>query len=129
MPVMTPTLLVLAALGLFQLKHYFCDFVTQTQRQLGAKGNYGHLGGIEHAGLHAIGSIPALLVLTTALPIIALAVAAEFVVHYHIDYFKARIDRRFAFRNTSRPYWAVFGFDQLLHQATYLTLTTLLVLR
>ena len=120
-------LLVLSALALFQLKHFACDFALQTPRQIRAKGNYGQFPGLEHAGLHAIASLPALLVLTQSAPAITIAIVGEFLVHYHVDWSKARIDKWWAFNNQTTAYWIVFGFDQLVHQATYLTLTFVLM--
>src|SRR5215472_11899112 len=122
-------LLVLSALALFQLKHFLCDFVLQTPRQIAAKGNYGQLPGLVHAGLHATTSLPALLVLTQSAAIVAMAIVGEFLVHYHVDWTKARIDRWGNFSSQSTAYWIVFGFDQLVHQATYLTLVLLLMPR
>src|ERR1051326_7534631 len=119
--------LALVALSVFQLKHFACDFALQTTRQIQAKPYYGRLGGIEHAGLHAIFSIPALLVLTRSLTVIAIVILCEFVVHYHIDFTKARIDNSQGFADTSRAYWIVFGFDQLAHQMTYLVIVTILL--
>src|SRR5262249_47539477 len=102
-------LLVLSALALFQLKHFLCDFAFQTPRQIQAKGNYGQRGGLEHAGLHAVTSLPALLMLTQSAAIVAVAVAGEFAVHYHVDFSKARIDRWWGFSTQSTAYWIVFG--------------------
>jgi len=114
--------LVLTALAIFQLKHFACDFALQTPRQIQAKGNYGQIPGLEHAGLHAIASLPALLVLTRSPLAIAIVVLSEFVVHYHVDWAKAQIDKRQNFRNTSTAYWVVFGLDQFIHQMTYLAI-------
>jgi hypothetical protein len=115
-------LLAFGALALLQLKHFACDFALQTPRQIQAKGNYGQLGGLEHAGLHAVTSVPALLVLTQSFAIIGGVMFAEFLVHYHIDFTKARVDRARRLNDTSTAYWVVFGFDQLLHQVTYLAI-------
>lgn len=120
-------LLVLSALALFQLKHFACDFALQTPRQIEAKGKYGQLPGLEHAGLHAIASLPALLVLTQSAQVITIAIVGEFLVHYHVDWGKARIDKWWSFSNQTRAYWIVFGFDQLVHQTTYLALTLVLM--
>jgi len=116
------TSLVLAVLVLFQIKHFVCDFLLQTPRQIQAKGNYGQLAGVEHAALHAVASVPALLLLTRAPAIIVAVMVCEFLVHYHVDFSKARVDRRKNFGDTTKAYWAVFGLDQLLHQLTYLTI-------
>ena len=118
-------LVVLSALALFQLKHFACDFALQTPRQIQAKGSYGALPGLEHAGLHAIASLPALLILTRVPGLIGAMMLGEFVLHYHVDWSKARIDRTRRLNDTTTAYWVVFGFDQLLHQMTYLTLVLL----
>jgi|SRR5579871_1110346 len=118
----TGFLVVLTALALFQLKHFICDFALQTSRQIQAKGSYGALPGLEHAGLHALLSLPALLVLTRAPFLLAALILGEFVIHYHVDWSKARIDRARRLNDTSTAYWVVFGIDQLVHQMTYLAL-------
>ncbi len=114
------TTLLLIALVLFQAKHFLCDFVFQSAWQLNNKGNYGHIGGLFHAGLHAVTSVPALLVLTQSPALIAALCLGEFVVHYHTDWGKARIDARFGWTDKDWAYWAIFGADQLVHQFTYL---------
>jgi hypothetical protein len=115
-----PTVTVLIALVLFQIKHCLCDFVLQTQGQLRAKGTYGAMGGIQHAGLHAISSLPALYVLTQSPFAILAFAAAEFALHYHIDFAKARVDAARGWKVTDQQYWIVFGLDQFAHQLTYL---------
>jgi hypothetical protein len=125
-PAQTAYWVVFTALILFQIKHFACDFALQTPRQIQAKGNYGHMGGMEHAGLHAISSLPALLVMTRAPLTIGLVMIAEFLVHYHVDFGKARIDRAWRLNDTTTAYWTVFGLDQLLHQLTYLVIVALL---
>ena len=116
--------LALLALVVFQLKHFACDFALQTPRQIQAKGIYGRLGGLEHSALHAITSVPALLILTRSPMAITIVVVCEFLVHYHVDFAKARIDKSQGFSDTSRAYWIVFGLDQLVHQMTYLVIVT-----
>ncbi len=120
---------VLWALVAFQLKHFLCDFVLQTRRQSRTKGIYGHRGGIEHAGLHAIGSVPALLILTASPAAIGAVVVGEFLVHYHIDWAKVRIDAARGWTDHTSAYWIVFGLDQLLHQLTYIAIVFLLLVR
>jgi hypothetical protein len=120
---------VLVALVLFQIKHYLCDFVLQTQSQVLAKGTYGAAGGLSHAGLHAIGSIPSLYVLAPHAPLEILAlIAFEFVLHYHVDFAKARVDAAQGWTVADQQYWIVFGLDQFVHQLTYLAFVALLVM-
>jgi len=119
--------IVLLVLLLLQLKHFVCDFVLQTQYQMRYKGIYGHPGGLVHAGLHMIGSAAVLIVLnvTTLLQIPAMLLvvllAAEFVLHYHIDWGKEQVVKPFV-AEQGAVYWAIFGFDQFLHQATYVAI-------
>jgi hypothetical protein len=114
---------IFLALLLFQIKHFLFDFAFQTTYQVRHKGDYLHPAGITHAGSHALGSIPALLVLTQAPAVIAGFAVFEFLLHYHIDWTKAQIDRRLQPSHTSGLYWTIFGADQLAHQLTYLGMT------
>lgn len=111
---------ILPALFVFQIKHFLCDFVLQNSYQIRNKGVYLHTGGLIHAGLHALGSIPALLFVTQSPWLIAVLLASEFVIHYHTDWAKARIDGALRLNDTSTLYWTIFGSDQLVHQLTYL---------
>ena len=107
------------SLVLFQVKHFLCDFVLQTAYLYRNKGIYGHPAGFIHAGLHAVGSLPAILLLTRSGGLAALLVATELVIHYHVDWLKIYIDKRFRLTVQRRAYWIVFGADQLIHQLTY----------
>ncbi|MGN6147538.1 MAG: DUF3307 domain-containing protein [Rhizomicrobium sp.] len=116
---------VLLALLIFQIKHFLCDFAFQTYDQVKTKGIYLHLGGLSHAGLHMLGSIPALLILGPAPALMAALLVGEFLVHYHTDWAKSQIDGRLRLNDTNSLYWTIFGSDQLVHQATYLAMTYL----
>jgi hypothetical protein len=104
----------------FEIKHFFCDFVFQTKWQIDSKKTYGALGGIVHATLHGLGSVPALYLMGVQPWLLIAIPLGELVLHYHIDWAKARVDVVFDLPNTDVRYWIVFGFDQLLHQLTYL---------
>jgi hypothetical protein len=118
---------VLLTVLLLQLKHFICDFVTQTPYQMRYKGIYGHPGGLLHAGLHVAGSaavlgaLNAVMMLSTPMALLAVLLAAEFVVHYHIDWSKEHIAKPLV-GEQGAGYWAIFGFDQFLHQATYVAM-------
>jgi Protein of unknown function (DUF3307) len=113
---------ILIALLALQLKHYVFDYLLQSPYQYSNKGSYGHPGGLIHAGLHALGSIPALLILAVPFGLLVALVVGEFVVHYHLDWTKAQIARKFNFNDTQQGYWAIFGADQLAHQLTYVAI-------
>lgn len=120
------TALLLAALLALQVKHFLADFVLQSTYQFRTKGIYGHAGGFIHSGLHIAGTIPALLILNASPKAIAIILVAEFVVHYHTDWLKARIDRRYHWGYGDQRYWMLFGADQLVHQLTYLAILAVL---
>ena len=119
-------LLLLSSLAVFELKHFICDFVLQTAYLYRNKGIYGHRAGIIHAGLHALGSLPAILMLTSAMPLVAGIVIAEFLVHYHVDWLKLFIDKHRHLDASQGIYWAIFGADQLIHQLTYVAILAVL---
>jgi Protein of unknown function (DUF3307) len=121
------TVLALWALLAFQAKHLLCDFVLQTKFQAANKGYYGHVGGILHAGCHALFTVPVLLILTRSVPVIAVIAACEFAVHYHVDWIKARTERTRNWNSTDTIYWVAFGGDQFLHQVTYIVIVALLL--
>jgi len=124
---MSPTgVLLLSSLALFEVKHFVCDFVLQTAYLYRNKGIYGHRAGFIHAGLHALGSLPAILLIGGTPGLIAMIVIGELLVHYHVDWLKLYIDKHFRLRIDRSTYWLVFGLDQLLHQATYIVILALL---
>jgi hypothetical protein len=124
---MSPTsVLLLSSLALFEVKHFVCDFVLQTAYLYRNKGIYGHRAGLIHAGLHALGSLPAIVLIGGAPGLIAVLVIGEFLVHYHVDWLKLHIDHHYRLRIDRSAYWIIFGVDQLLHQATYIVILAVL---
>ena len=113
------------SLVLFAVKHALCEFVLQTAAQRRSTAIYGSRGGLIHAGLHGIASLPAILLLDHSVLVPAI-VAGEFVVHYHVDWLKMAIIRARGLGPDDRMYWIVFGADQFLHQMTYVIILALL---
>ena len=110
-------------LGLFQIKHFFIDFVFQPPWMWQNKGTYGHLGGIVHAGLHGVVTVPILLLAEVNPTLIAILALSEFLAHYHIDWAKMNINAKMGWKsNTHNQFWILTGLDQLLHQLTYLAI-------
>lgn len=119
---------VLVAFVLFQLKHFLCDFVLQTPFQFRNKGSYGHPGGVLHAGLHVLGTIPVLVLFAPRFGLAAAIIAGEFLIHYHIDWTKELVNRRMELDpNGGASFWIALGADQLLHQLTYVGIIALLI--
>lgn len=118
---MTPATLLILLL-LLQIKHLLADFVWQTGWMVSNKGTYGHPGGIVHAGLHGLLTVP-VLIWTPMTPLAVVGVvAAEFVVHYHIDWTKDRLLKQSGWSPQEKGYWGLTGLDQFAHQATYVAI-------
>jgi len=114
------TLLIL--LFLLQIKHMFADYFWQTSRMLCDRGRYVHMGRAQHAGLHALGSALAFLIVGAPVPLVLAIIFAEWVAHYHIDWAKGRWSDRTGDTPTDAGYWRAMGVDQALHQLTYLAM-------
>ena len=105
---------------LFAVKHFVIDFPLQTRYQLSNKGTYGHPGGILHAGLHGIGTWACFAFFSGHAAVYAIVDA---VVHYHVDWAKAKVNSRFAWQPVGHDqFWWLLGFDQFLHYLTYIAL-------
>jgi len=112
----------LILLILLQVKHMFADFYLQAPRMLVDRDRYLHMGRAQHAAVHAVGSAIALMLMGAALPFVLLITAAEWLAHYHIDWGKSRYSELIGHTPTDASYWRAFGFDQALHQFTYVAM-------
>ena len=115
--------MILLLFFLFAWKHFLADFVFQTPYQYRNKGIYGHLGGIQHASYHSLGTFMVLALCQIPLPFGWLTIFSllDGVVHYHIDWLKVNIQQRYKWENPdSKPFWILFGIDSFLHYTTYI---------
>lgn len=109
------------------LKHFIVDFPLQTKFQWSNKGTYGHIGGILHAILHGTGTYIVLICFTT-LPLAAAMFLFDTIVHYHIDWAKMYINKRFNWHPEFNPeFWWLLGLDQFLHYITYLIIVAIIL--
>lgn len=110
---------------LLQLKHLFADYYLQTGKMLSGRGEYMHVGRAQHASVHAIGTLIALILVgTSVLPLLVLTLF-DWVVHFHIDFWKGRYSDKKCLAPDQAAFWRAFGFDQFLHQLTYVALAWL----
>ncbi|MDO9416703.1 DUF3307 domain-containing protein [Pararhizobium sp.] len=114
----------LGIIALLLLKHWICDFTLQTPYQIRFKKVYGHPGGLLHAAIHVVGTACVLVWFPVSWPFIGAALLGEFVLHYHIDWLKEKAVARLP-STTGAAFWALFGFDQLLHHWTYVGIVLL----
>jgi hypothetical protein len=108
---------VFILLALFGIKHFIADFLMQYDYMLRDKGIYGAEGGIHHALTHACWTFLILVpFIHNPSDLIALPLA-DFVLHYHIDYFKQKLNK--GLTTADRQFWVWLGLDQALHYLTY----------
>ena len=111
------------------VKHFIVDFPLQKPYQYLNKGIYGHMGGILHSSLHAVGTLIVFTYFTELLFFSSILALIDFVAHYHIDWAKVQINKRFGWGPTTHEeFWWLLGLDQLLHALTYIGLISLAVL-
>jgi hypothetical protein len=101
---------------LLQFKHWYVDFVLQTDAMIKGKGVYGNRHGLWHSAQHAIGTLIIAAVFTDLITSLAVALF-DFVAHYHIDWCKMK----YGCKDMSNPlFWNHLGLDQMAHQLTYI---------
>ena len=122
------TCAILLGFVVLSVKHTVGDFFLQTSYQYLNKGIYGHRGGLIHSGLHALLTIPVFLVLPPSSALLAIAIiAGEFVVHYHLDWSKEQLIKRYRLTQKDPWFWHLFGLDQLGHLVTYVAIIAILI--
>jgi len=113
---------VLLLFCLLQIKHMFADYFLQTPRMLSGRSTYLHMGRAQHAAVHALLSIPVFLVVGANFGFVLALAAAEWVVHFHLDWAKANYSEKRGLNPTQALFWFAFGVDQALHQLTYVAM-------
>ena len=111
------------------VKHWWIDFVNQTEDEVKTKGIYGKFPGVFHSLKHGIAT--ALIVYCIGDWEFDVTVAGamiigfiDFIVHYNVDYLKMRYGNRDI---TTKAFWAQLGLDQLAHATTYLGIVWIIV--
>jgi len=108
---------VFLLLSLFGIKHFIADFPLQYQYMIQEKGIYGAGGGVQHAGIHAVGTFIVLMLVVTVSPWILFLSFVDGIVHYHIDWAKQQLNRNLTIKDDH--WWTLMGLDQCLHYLTY----------
>ena len=112
---------ILAALV---VKHFLCDFPLQTKYMREGKTPYLADGGIHHAFFHGI--VTAMVFVAFGMHQFAGTLAVlDTLVHYHVDYFKARLTSHFKLTTENHAFWQLLGGDQMIHHLTYVGLVAL----
>lgn len=112
---------IVLVLVLLQIKHLIVDWCWQPEYEYLNKGTYGHWGGIRHALKNAVGTAACFVPVVGFVPIVLLVLVADFVAHYHIDFFKVNLNKRMGWGPlTHAKFWWLTGADQTAHQMCYL---------
>lgn len=119
------TIEIILFLVLLQIKHWYVDFVNQSDKEVKSKGIYGDFHGIMHSVKHGFGTfICALLISGYTYIIYALILGIiDFATHYHIDWTKMNYGNR---NITTPQFWNHLGLDQMAHQIIYLFIAFLM---
>ena len=118
-----PGKVVLVAMALLLIKHCIADFYLQTPYQVQNKGKYLHPGGLLHSFIHTIMTLPVFAVLPPESWASGAAIlAAEYLIHYHVDWTKDKVNRLTNWTPTQSPFWWALGTDQLAHGLTYVAI-------
>jgi hypothetical protein len=104
------------------VKHWYVDFVLQTQEMVDSKGIYGSAVGIHHSLQHAAFTLALLLLATNTWLALVLAIF-DGLMHYHIDWLKMNYGNRDI---NSKQFWVDLGLDQLAHAITYIWIFSVL---
>ena len=115
--------MIFLLLFVIAVKHWIADFVLQFEYMVEQKGTYGLSGGIEHALLHGILTTIVLTAFINNITVAAMFGLLDSVVHYHIDYVKARWGTRDA---NQQRFWIQLGANQLAHYTFYIWLIWIL---
>ena len=131
---------ILIAMTYLIVKHFVCDFPIriQTAWMFTHKGIYGHPAGIVHAAIHAVASVPVFIWGAaglswykwhglTPLQMVGVLMIFEFLVHYHMDWFKMWYGKRKGWTPATPQFWTFLGIDQLVHYLTYIAMVAVWV--
>ena len=118
---------IFVVLSLLFIKHWYIDFVNQSEAEVKGKGTYGEAHGLMHSIKHGVATM-LIMYWFVYDPMIAIELGfMDFVLHYHIDWAKININKKFSYTIENPKFWLWLGADQLAHSITYLFLVWALV--
>ena len=109
-------------LALLFVKHWYIDFVNQSMEEVHGKGIYGNAYGLMHSIKHGVATFLIFCWFTGNFPFSVIIAFIDFALHYHIDWAKININKRWNYTVENPKFWMWLGLDQLLHSLTYLFL-------
>ena len=118
---------LLFILVLLQIKHWYIDFVNQTNEEVQHKGEYADWRGVKHSLKHGIGTFVCLWAVTgwSNVEFAVFIGVLDCILHYHIDWAKMNYGNRDI---TTPQFWNHLGLDQMAHQLCYIAFAGLTIL-
>ena len=113
---------ILLFLAFLFIKHWYVDFVNQTDEEVAGKGTYGNAHGVMHSIKHGLGTLAVCMLFLDAFNLCLSLALIDFMLHYHIDWLKMNINRWRKITIQDKEFWMWLGADQLAHSLTYLFL-------
>lgn len=114
---------ILLILVLFQIKHWYIDFVNQSEEEVAHKGTYLDWRGMKHSIKQGIWTA-VILYFFIQIEFAFFFGILDFLIHYHTDYCKMHYGNRDI---KTKQFWAQLGLDQMVHQLTYILIIFLIV--
>lgn len=99
------------------IKHAIADLGIQAQLQNINKSNYFGNGHIHYLH-HGLGTLVMAGLCLPAIPAILCAII-DYIIHWHIDYTKHKVNKKLNIESRSRAWWWTNVMDQILHFTTY----------
>ena len=109
-------------LALLFVKHWYIDFVNQSMEEVNGKGIYGNAHGVMHSLKHGVATFLIFWFYVMDFEYSIIIGFVDFVLHYHIDWTKININKRWNYTAENPKFWAWLGADQLAHSLTYILL-------
>lgn len=104
------------------VKHWYIDFVNQSMEEVVGKGIYGNAHGLMHSIKHGVATFLIFWWFLSNWPLAVIVGFIDFFLHYHIDWTKININKKYNYTPENPKFWWWLGADQLAHQLTYIFL-------
>jgi hypothetical protein len=115
---------MLVVLALLFVKHWYVDFVNQTNEEIQHKGLYLDWRGVKHSLKHGLATMAIFAFMGDSVIGAVILGFLDFSLHYHIDWLKMNYGSKDI---TTPQFWNHLGLDQLAHYLVYLALIWLTV--
>lgn len=109
------------------VKHWYIDFINQSMEEVVGKGIYGNAHGLMHSIKHGVATFLIFWFFLSSWPLAVILGAIDFAIHYHVDWAKININKKYNYTPENPKFWAWLGADQLAHQLTYILLVWMVV--